>query len=224
MKYTSPVYSQASGSIAGITYSRNRGGLYTRARAIPSNPQTASQMNARGAISAVSTAWGGLSDVQRSGWELYAQSVPVIDRLGAQIQISGINMFVRCNTPRVVAAISDVIEDAPDDLTLGETAVLDAGVIDASTGAVSCDANAASPVAGDYLLVSVGRPVSLGRTPAHEPTHFIGSVQFTAGAATFTADGFYPFAVGQKARIWARVAYQDARLSPWAWEDVVVQA
>jgi hypothetical protein len=223
MKYTSPVYSQASGSIGGLTYSRNRGGLYTRARAIPSNPSTAAQQTARTAVSAVSTNWGALSDVQRAGWELYAQSVPLVDRLGAQIQVSGINMFIRCNVPRIVAGYDSVL-DAPDELSLGQTPAVDAGVIDASAGDVTLDGFVEGAGANDLFLVSVGRPVPLSRTPAHEPTHFIASAAFTASAATTTADGFYPFAVGQKARIWARVSYEDGRLSPWAFQDVAVTA
>jgi len=43
MKFKSPILSQASGSIAGITFSHNRGGMYVRARAVPTNPGSPQQ-------------------------------------------------------------------------------------------------------------------------------------------------------------------------------------
>lgn len=223
MKFTSPVYSQASGSVAGLTYSRNRGGLYTRGRVIPSNPQTAAQQAARTAASVVATLWGALTPVQRAGWELYAQSVPLVDRLGAQIQVSGMNMFVRSNVPRLVATLGTV-SDAPDILNLGETPILDTPTADASTGNVTVNANIDGAGAESNALLSVGRPVPLSRTPAHEPTHFVGFEAFAAGTAALDFDAFFPIAVGQQVRLWVRVTKADGRLSPWAWVDTPVVA
>ncbi len=218
MKFSSPVYSQASGSIAGLTYSRNRGGNYTRARVTPSNPQTAAQMVARGATSAVSTAWSGLTGDQRNAWELYAASVPLVDRLGAQIQVSGINMFVRSNVPRVVAGLG-VVSDGPVDLTLGETPTLDTPLVDVSTQLASCNANVTGGGAGDFALLSITRPVSPSRTPAHEPTHYIGADEYAAGVIALSFDCFFPYGLGMGFRLWVRNSFGDGRLSPWAYLD-----
>lgn len=223
MKFTSPVYSAASGSVAGLTYSRNRGGMYTRARVIPSNPQTAAQMVARAATSLVSTTWGTLTGDQRNAWELYAATVPLVDRLGAQIQVSGINMFVRCNVPRVVSG-QPIVEDGPTDLTLGVTPAITLGVVDVSAQTAACSAFVDAAGAEDAFLVSISRPVPASRTPAHEPTHWIGLEGFTSGSSTFTADCFFPYAVGMAFRIWGRVSYEDGRLSPWGYFDGVATA
>ncbi len=223
MKFSSPVYSQASGSIAGLTYSRNRGGLYTRSRVTPSNPQTAAQMVARGATSAVSTTWSTLTQDQRNQWELYAASVPLVDRLGAQIQVSGINMFVRSNVPRQVAGLALVL-DGPADLTLGVTPTLLTAVLDVSVPSLTVDAFVDGAGATDFYLSSVTRPVSASRTPAHEPTHFLGADAFLAGDVTSAQDPFFPYSVGQAFRAWGRVTYADGRLSPWGYIDGLATA
>jgi hypothetical protein len=113
MKFTSPVYSAVSGSIAGITYSHNRGGMYTRARAVPTNPSSALQQVVRNAFSALATAWTQtLTALQRAAWETYAANVPVIDPLGATRFLTGQQRYIGANTVRRQALLTDV-DDAP---------------------------------------------------------------------------------------------------------------
>ena len=40
MLFKSAAFTQASGSVGGLTFAHNRGGMYTRARSIPVNPKT----------------------------------------------------------------------------------------------------------------------------------------------------------------------------------------
>ena len=47
MKFTSQVYTQASGSVGGLTYSHNRSGMYTRARSTPTDPASTLQLERR---------------------------------------------------------------------------------------------------------------------------------------------------------------------------------
>lgn len=96
MKFTSPVYSAVSGSTAGITYSRNKGGMYTRARAVPTNPNTARQQLTRSYMGAAVQLWSeDLTENMRNSWRNYAANTPVLDKLGQMKHLSGQQMWVK---------------------------------------------------------------------------------------------------------------------------------
>lgn len=99
MKFKSQIITSASGSIGGTTFSRNKGGMYMRARAIPTNPNTQSQVDARARFGLYSSNWGNLlTDTQRTDWNTYGETVEVTDALGDKIRISGIAHYIRSNT------------------------------------------------------------------------------------------------------------------------------
>lgn len=102
-----------SGKVGGRVYSHNRGGAYCRAFKIPTNPQSAFQTAVRNGVSSLTTRWSGtLTIAQRTAWETYAQNVTVTNRVGAQIKLSGLNMYVRSNTPRLQAGMA-LVDSAP---------------------------------------------------------------------------------------------------------------
>lgn len=104
MLFKSEVLTQASGSIGGVTYSRNRSGMYRRARSIPVNTNTGFQTTVRSALTALVTRWTSvLTDAQRSAWNLYGESVPVVNPLGDSITLSGQNWYIGSNSPRIQA-------------------------------------------------------------------------------------------------------------------------
>lgn len=104
MKFKSAIITQASGSIGGATYAHNQGGLYIRARSIPTNPNTTPQQAARNAFGSLAMAWREtLTSAQRSAWEAYAANTPVTNSLGDSILLSGQQMFIRNNGARVRA-------------------------------------------------------------------------------------------------------------------------
>jgi len=110
---------EMSGKLNGSVYARNRGGTYVRKWAKPTNPNTAPQQAARAAMSALVTAWlGTLSALQRAAWETYAANVPMVNRLGQAISLTGQNHFIRSNSPRIQAGLASV-EDAPVIFNLG---------------------------------------------------------------------------------------------------------
>ncbi|MBA7680842.1 hypothetical protein ES703_89163 [subsurface metagenome] len=119
MLFTSPVYSQASGSIAGVTYSHNRGGMYTRARVTPTDPSSSRQQGLRAAMGTLAPYWGQTLDAaQRAAWDLYAANVPWQNPLGQTIFLTGQQHFLRCNVPRIPYAIA-ILDDAPEVYDLG---------------------------------------------------------------------------------------------------------
>lgn len=107
-----PIVAQASGSIAGTVFSRNRAGWYARTRAIPTNPNTDAQQLVRGLFATISQAWAALTTAQRASWENWANQNLVTDVLGDQIQLSGHQAHQKLNT-RLAFIGSTVITDPP---------------------------------------------------------------------------------------------------------------
>ncbi len=90
-----------SGSVGSVVFSHNRGGAYMRTRVIPTNPASAAQVLARNRMSALTNYWyNGLTPAERIGWETYAANVPVTNRVGAQIYLTGLNWYVAMNSLR----------------------------------------------------------------------------------------------------------------------------
>ncbi len=208
MKFASATMTQASGSAGGITASRNRGGMYFRARAIPTNPNTALQQEVRQNLGASSNIWSTiLTQDQRDGWDLYAKNVPVIDRLGASMLLSGINMYNRSNTPRLQAGLAS-IPDAPADFNLGTTPniVSIVGVLGVYTLTYG-----PALTADDRILFYLGRPQNAGKS------FFRGPYQFSearAGVAvTWTVPIGATWQEGQKIYVRCQVTRADGRLS-----------
>ncbi len=85
-----------SGSQANTTYSRNKGGQYTRNRSIPVNPRTPAQTSARNLLGAAASAWRDLEFENQILWNDYAATQPKLNSLGATFFWSGMQTFVEC--------------------------------------------------------------------------------------------------------------------------------
>ncbi len=100
-------------SLAGNTFSRNKGGSYMRQRVRPINPQTPDQIQKRENLSELAKAWGAeLTQTQRDGWTAFAEINTIVDVLGQVLQLSGIQMYIRLNQ-RLLIAVQARIDDAP---------------------------------------------------------------------------------------------------------------
>lgn len=120
MKFKSQVFTQASGSVGGLTYSHNAGGMYTRGRTIPTNPSSTQQQAVRNAMSQLAAAWVSvLTPAQRESWQTYSDNVPLIDKLGDPVNVGALPMYQRSNVPRLQAALPRV-DDAPIVYDLGD--------------------------------------------------------------------------------------------------------
>lgn len=227
MKFQSQVYTAASGSIGGITYSKNRGGMYSRARVIPSNPATERQGIARENLATAVAVWTNeTSPAQRQAWSSYAIATPTVDALGAQMTLSGQQMFIRSYTQRLLAGLDPVL-DGPTLSGLGNTPQLVGDpVLDASTQAITGLAEAPAVTVDDFLSVYMSRPVPPSRTAAHEPTRFCGSNVGVAIGAAWNMDNPSAFVVtaGQLVRLKIVALWADGRISAEAFRDVLVVA
>jgi hypothetical protein len=96
MKVLPTMGSMYSGSLRGITAAHNAGGLYFRGRTVPTNPNTARQQDMRSIVGGLTQSWSStLTEAQRQAWRDYAANVPVVDRLGETMTLSGINWFIK---------------------------------------------------------------------------------------------------------------------------------
>lgn len=220
--------SAASGSTGSKTASRNRGGQYLRNRAIPTNPNSARQANVREGLGTLTPQWSStLTEDQRAAWNLYAANVPVVDVLGATIKLSGINMFVRANAPRLQAGF-DVILDAPATFNVGDTPILGSFTMGDDGSYVVGGSVLLPATADDTILVYQGRPTNAGVSYFRGPYRFWGFVAPDAvtGIWSFEPDvADTPFAVVAGQKVFARLqcSREDGRLSADAQGSTIVQ-
>ena len=92
-----PIVAQASGSMGGTVFAHNRYGSYFRQRVIPVTSTTAAALAQKARMAAHSAAFGALTAPQILGWDQWAQSNPITDRLGDQQILTGHASFVRIN-------------------------------------------------------------------------------------------------------------------------------
>lgn len=88
-----------SGTLGGITFSRNKSGPYAKSWARSANPQSAFQQDQRSTVSEMPALWRALTPVQQAAWDTWA-ALPAQDRtnsLGETFSASGFNWFCIIN-------------------------------------------------------------------------------------------------------------------------------
>lgn len=218
MKIKSALATSISGSIGGITGSHNRGGLYLRARRIPTNPSSPAQVLVRAYLATATTTWATLSNAQRADWELYAANVPVINPLGDSIHLSGQQWFVKCNSLRLRAGKS-VINPAPTVFALEPLTAPSINAANEVGQTIDIAFTATDPWANEVdggLSVQIGLPQSPGIGFYKTPFRWSGTIDGAATPPTSPATINSPFALTAGQKVWARVTAfgADARISP----------
>lgn len=216
--FKSGILTQASGSVGGLTFSHNQGGMYMRARRTPTNPNSPQQAAVRALVAQLTSLWTStLTQVQRASWGVYALNVPLISKVGDSQNVSGLNMYVRSNVPRIQSGLPriDTIA-APFDLgdftfpTFGVDATADeADVTFTNTDAWANEDDSS-------MLVYASRPVSPSVFFFKGPYRFAGRINGDAVTPpTSPAAIALPFAVAPGERIFIKVSVSraDGRLS-----------
>jgi hypothetical protein len=210
---------QASGSIGGATFSRNRGGMYIRSRANPTNPGSAFQTVIRGFVAALTSAWNDtLTSSQRAAWDTYAENVPMTDSLGEPRNIGGLGHYVRSNVPRLQAGL-DRVDDGPTIFNLGEFTNPSLGTVSAAGGTAAVNFDEDDEWVdedGAGLLVLFSRGQNPGVNYFKGPYRFADLVAGDSGTPPTTPDSMtLPFAVAEDQKVFAqmRVSRADGRLS-----------
>lgn len=149
-----------SGSIGGVTSSRNRFGQYRRTRAIPVNPNTTNQGQIRTRFASLTAAWSALTAAQRVGWADLAAGITRTDALGQQYTMSGAQCHMSINMNNLDAGNAQVA-DAP--AKVSPVALLTATIT--STGGTLSYAYTATPLgAGARVFIYASPQRSAGRS------------------------------------------------------------
>lgn len=217
MIFTGTIIAAASGSMGGLTFSRNRGGQYIRARAVPVDPATAQQIVVRNALTTLVTRWGDvLDDAQRALWDVYAFNVPVTNALGNEIFLTGLNMYTRTNVPVIQAGFA-IVDAAPTIFNLGtftEPIYSNPTSLLISTAFDNTDAWANED--DSQMLLYASRPQNPTINFFKGPYRFFSAVEGNGTTPpTSPAVDTAPFVIApnQKIFTYARVVRADGRLS-----------
>jgi hypothetical protein len=220
MLFKSPIFSQASGSIGGTTFSHNRGGMYTRNRVIPTDPGSSYQQAIRSAMATLAAWWSQtLTAQQRIDWRLYASSTAMTNRLGDSVFLTGQQHFIRANVPRLQAGIA-VVEDAPVVFNLGSYTLPTFGTVDGSPSFEIAYTNTDAWAATDdgYMLVYGSPPQSAGRNFFKGPWRYLGKLDGDTASPPTSPEDFgsaYPWTLTPGLLVWAQIRFiqPDGRLS-----------
>ncbi len=222
MIFKSSLIESGSGSIGGVTLSRNRGGMYLRGRAIPTNPNSTFQQAVRSAAAQCASLWRNvLTEAQRTGWDLYAENVELPNSLGDPRNVGGLGMYIRSNVPRIASGVAGLVrvDDAPIIFNLGDvgplTVISATGATDiVSMGFTDTDEWVDEDAAA--LLVYTSRAKNPSINYFKGPYRFAGAVEgdsTTAPTTPAAITGAFNIDVGNKTFVFARVSRADGRLS-----------
>ena len=217
-----PEGQQRSGSIGGTVWSRNRSGVYIRNRSVPVNPNTDKQVAIRNIVRALAIAWDQtLTQPQRDAWNLYAANVDWINSLGQTVNLTGLNHYIRSNTPRLDIGLARV-DDGP---VIFNLATAELGMSCAASEATQQytltwdDTAAWASEDGAAEITQQGAPQNGGIGFFGGPWRRNGFIPGNSGApptspTVLTAQ--FPFAQGQRLWIRSRITRADGRLSEFA--------
>lgn len=229
MLFKSQIFTQVSGSIGGTTFSRNKGGLYTRARSVPVNPNSPAQISARNAFSSLVNAWTEiLTPTQRDAWDLYALNTPVTNVFGDSKTLTGQQMYIRSNQPRVrdnqarvdagptifdlgtfTTPVLTIVESSPNDISVAFT--------NTDTWAIAV---------GGFLFALASRGQNQSKNFFKGPFRSAGAI---AGAVVPPTSpevvlSAFPYAENQKVFVAFRASQPDGRLSNQQIVETIVGA
>jgi len=215
-----PEGQQRSGKQGGIVWSHNAGGPYVRNRAIPVNPNTDRQVAVRNAVRGLAIHWQiTLTQNQRDAWDTYGANVSWTNRLGQTITLSGLNHYIRSNTPRLAIGGLARFDDAP--------IIFDLAVAEQALSAVGSAATQDLTVDGDPLADWIADPGAaqfyyMGLPQNSSRKYFSGPWRYGTVACIgpppfpVTLPAPWPIADGQRIWLRSRVQRSDGRLSEFA--------
>ncbi|MCK5614530.1 hypothetical protein KAR91_72365 [Candidatus Pacearchaeota archaeon] len=226
----SAIVNQASGSVGGVTFARNRFGQYARAKITPVNPNSSGQVAVRASIAFLADRWSSvLTAAQRTAWNLYGSSVDMTNRLGETIQLTGFNHYIRSNLEYkrtfgvTIDAGPTVFELPAQDPTFAITAdeANQFVTVVHDVGMAWADENGAA------MFLYQGRPQTAQRNFFGGPWRYLANIPGINGApAGSPSDHLATIAIAEGQHLWAyaRIIRADGRLSQPFRDDTFVAA
>lgn len=126
------IVTDARGKLGGHVFTKTIGGPTLRTLAVPANPQTAAQMQARTRFGDLSRAWNALSDAQQEGWIGGAKAISKTNTVGNDYRMSGKNLFISANTNRALLGLSSILDFMP--AGRGVSVIVNSADIDTAEG------------------------------------------------------------------------------------------
>ena len=80
---------------------------------MPTQPRSASQVNARARLTTCAAAWRGLTAGQMASWQAFALSFTVVNSLGSAINLTGTQCFCKVNCVNLLLARAIVLVPPP---------------------------------------------------------------------------------------------------------------
>lgn len=220
-----PLISEARGKVGGIVFARNKGGMYIRNFAAPTQGQFEAREEAKAAFGYLANLWGGLTQIQRDGWTGYGQAVPAVNALGEEHTITGLAAFLRGNSI-LRRAGAPIAENPPDAGVRGPTLGTPGVSFIVSEGPeldeMSVTFSSADPY-GSAAEAILQTQVSPAVTPAREspsglPMRFIAAPDVTTngpGNASDFGDSLFEVVIpGQTYWFRFRLVTLDGRVGP----------
>ncbi len=223
---------ELSGALVDIVASHNKGGYYFRERVTPANPNTIQQQVVRNTVAGLAGAWVSfLTQAQRDGWQVYADNVPLTNRLGDARHVSGMAMWIRGNLVPV-AYLFAARFNAPGQYNLG---TFQPGAMDNATAAAQTvdfnfdndkPENPWAREVGSFMVVFLSRPQKASIKFFRGPYRFAGAIQGTVGGAGSPFSVAAPFVFVAGDRLFGRtiVSYVDGRMTSDAFATTLAVA
>ena len=101
-----------SGSAKGVTARQVGGRSVLSLKCFPTGAATGAQLARRASLKKISKSWKALSSEQMREWDRLAEHASGASSLGQKAEISGLNLYIRLNSYRVMAGES-MMADAP---------------------------------------------------------------------------------------------------------------
>jgi len=211
-----------SGKLGGTIFAHNRAGQYARNWSVPTDPASDQQLAMREGMRTLVTDWiETLTDHQRTEWATYGANVPVLNRLGDPINLTGQQWYIANNSARRQADPVQLprVDDGPVNFDRGEYT---APTVDSWTPATP-SVDLAFTVGDDWvdedgsaMLVYASRPQNPTVNFFKGPYRLAGGIygdSITPETSPATILLPFPVAVGQKVFFRALVTRADGRLS-----------
>lgn len=221
MKFKGTIIGEASGSLASLVFSHNRGGQYIRQRTIPTNPNSAYQQAIRSIVASLTSYWrNNLSEAERFAWDTYAENVPLLDPLGEPRNIGGLGHFNRSNVARLNTTQPDLaqVDAAPTIFNLGDFTVPGGLTISSGAGTASMPFTNTDDWAGEVGGACIGfgsraqnASINFYKGPYRYMGVILGAVVPPASPKVWTMP--FPVAVGQKFFMRCVFVRADGRVS-----------
>lgn len=144
----------ARGKLNGHVFSKNRYGNYVRNKVTPVNPSTSYQTAVRNRLAGISSAWAGLSAVQRNAWNAAIGSYGKTNIFGDIINPSGKTLHQKLNNELLICGEA-VITTPPVPAGVDAFTAISAAI---AAGAATATLTYAPAIAADHKVKVYATP------------------------------------------------------------------